>query len=42
MSALWHADLTGRLRHGDRCALIAVGAGAYVQVVVVEVVGEQP
>jgi 3-oxoacyl-[acyl-carrier-protein] synthase-3 len=42
MSALRHADLTGRLRHGDRCALIAVGAGAYVQVVVVEVMDEQP
>jgi 3-oxoacyl-[acyl-carrier-protein] synthase-3 len=40
LSALRHADLTGRLRHGDRCALIALGAGAYVQVVVVEVMGE--
>jgi 3-oxoacyl-[acyl-carrier-protein] synthase III len=38
--ALQHADLTGRLRPGDRCALIALGAGAYVQVIVVEVMGE--
>jgi 3-oxoacyl-[acyl-carrier-protein] synthase III len=40
LSALRHADLTGRLRPGDRCALIALGAGVYVQVVVVEVLGE--
>jgi 3-oxoacyl-[acyl-carrier-protein] synthase-3 len=40
LSVLRHADLTGRLRHGDRCALVALGAGAYVQVVVVEVMGE--
>jgi 3-oxoacyl-[acyl-carrier-protein] synthase III len=39
LSALRHADLTGRLRPGDRCALIALGAGAYVQVVIVEVTG---
>lgn len=39
LSALQHADLTGRLRRGDRCALVALGAGAYVQVVVVEVMG---
>jgi 3-oxoacyl-[acyl-carrier-protein] synthase III len=40
LSALQHADLTGRLRHGDRCALVAFGPGAYFQVVVVEVAGE--
>jgi 3-oxoacyl-[acyl-carrier-protein] synthase-3 len=40
LSALRHADLTGRLRPGDRCALIALGAGAYVQVIVVAVAGE--
>jgi 3-oxoacyl-[acyl-carrier-protein] synthase-3 len=40
LSALQHADLTGRLRHGDRCALVALGPGAYFQVVVVEVMGE--
>jgi 3-oxoacyl-[acyl-carrier-protein] synthase III len=40
LSALRHADLTGRLRPGDRCALVALGAGAYVQVVVVEVLGD--
>jgi 3-oxoacyl-[acyl-carrier-protein] synthase-3 len=40
LSALRHADVTGRLRHGDRIALIALAAGAYVQVIVVEVAGE--
>jgi len=40
LSALQHADLTGRLRNGDRCALMALGPGAYFQVVVVEVMGE--
>jgi 3-oxoacyl-[acyl-carrier-protein] synthase-3 len=40
LSALQHADLTGRLRHGDRCALVALGQGAYFQVIVVEVMGE--
>jgi 3-oxoacyl-[acyl-carrier-protein] synthase III len=40
LSALRHADLTGRLRDGDRCALVALGAGAYFQAVVVEVMGE--
>jgi 3-oxoacyl-[acyl-carrier-protein] synthase-3 len=42
LSALQHADLTGRLRPGDRCALVALGHGAYFQVVVVEVMGERP
>jgi 3-oxoacyl-[acyl-carrier-protein] synthase III len=40
LSALQYADLTGRLRHGDRCALVAFGLGAYYQAVVVEVLGE--
>jgi 3-oxoacyl-[acyl-carrier-protein] synthase III len=40
LSALQHADLTGRLRPGDRCALVALGLGAYLQIVVVEVMGE--
>jgi 3-oxoacyl-[acyl-carrier-protein] synthase-3 len=40
LSALQHADLTGQLRNGDRCALVALGPGAYFQVVVVEVMGE--
>lgn len=40
LSALQHADLTGRLRDGDRCALIALGPGAYFQAVLVEVIGE--
>ncbi|MFI0351072.1 3-oxoacyl-[acyl-carrier-protein] synthase III C-terminal domain-containing protein [Actinomadura sp. 9N407] len=39
LSNLQHADLTGRLRPGDRCALVALGHGAYFQVIVVEVVG---
>jgi 3-oxoacyl-[acyl-carrier-protein] synthase-3 len=38
--ALHHADQTGRLRPGDRCALVALGPGAYFQVIVVEVVGD--
>jgi 3-oxoacyl-[acyl-carrier-protein] synthase III len=38
--ALQHADLAGRLRHGDRCALIAIGVGAYVEVVILQVTGE--
>jgi 3-oxoacyl-[acyl-carrier-protein] synthase III len=40
LSALRHADLTGRLRHGDRCALVALGLGAYFQVIVVEVMDQ--
>jgi 3-oxoacyl-[acyl-carrier-protein] synthase-3 len=40
LSALQHADLAGRLRPGDRCALMALGPGAYFQVVVVEVTDE--
>lgn len=40
LSALQHADLTGRLRQGDRCALMALGPGAYFQVILVEVAGE--
>ncbi|SFP82970.1 3-oxoacyl-[acyl-carrier-protein] synthase-3 [Actinomadura madurae] len=39
LSVLQHADATGRLRPGDRCALVALGHGAYFQVVVVEVMG---
>jgi 3-oxoacyl-[acyl-carrier-protein] synthase III len=37
LMALEHAEGTGRLRPGDRCALVAIGAGAYAQAVVVEV-----
>lgn len=37
LSALQYADLTGRLRNGDRCALVALGHGAYFQVIIVEV-----
>ena len=39
--ALQHADQDGQLRPGDRCALVALGPGAYFQVIVVEVAGEQ-
>jgi 3-oxoacyl-[acyl-carrier-protein] synthase-3 len=39
--ALEHAERTGRLRPGDRCALVAIGQGAYVQVAIVEVADEQ-
>jgi len=37
LMALEHADLTGLVGPGDRCALVAVGQGAYVQSVIVEV-----
>ncbi len=37
LMALDHADRAGRLRPGDRCALIAIGQGAYFQALVVEV-----
>jgi 3-oxoacyl-[acyl-carrier-protein] synthase-3 len=38
LMAMEHADRMGRLRPGDRCALIAIGQGAYFQVMIVEVV----
>lgn len=41
LMALDHADRTGRLRPGHRCALVSLGQGAYFQVVIVEV-GEGP
>jgi 3-oxoacyl-[acyl-carrier-protein] synthase-3 len=41
LTSLEHADRSGRLRPGDRCALVAVGQGAYFHVLVIEVV-EQP
>jgi 3-oxoacyl-[acyl-carrier-protein] synthase III len=37
LMALEHAEVSGRLRPGDRCALFAIGRGAYFQCVVVEV-----
>lgn len=40
LMALEHADSVGRLRPGDRCALVAIGQGAYFQSVIVEVVGD--
>ncbi|MCX4750462.1 3-oxoacyl-ACP synthase [Kitasatospora sp. NBC_01287] len=41
LMALEHADRSGRLRPGDRCALVAIGLGAYFQAVVVEVLDER-
>ncbi|UED82942.1 3-oxoacyl-[acyl-carrier-protein] synthase III C-terminal domain-containing protein [Streptomyces profundus] len=40
LMALEHADRTGRLRPGDRCALVAIGQGAYTQAAIVEVVAD--
>jgi 3-oxoacyl-[acyl-carrier-protein] synthase-3 len=37
LMALEHADRQGRLRPGERCALVSLGQGAYFQVVIVEV-----
>ena len=37
LMALEHADRTGRVGPGDRCALVSVGQGAYFQSVIVEV-----
>lgn len=37
LMALAHADRTGRLRPGDRCALVSIGQGAYFQSLIVEV-----
>ncbi|WP_194911397.1 3-oxoacyl-[acyl-carrier-protein] synthase III C-terminal domain-containing protein [Catenulispora rubra] len=38
LMALEHADGAGRLRPGDRCALVAIGLGAYFQATIAEVV----
>ncbi|MFD4635861.1 3-oxoacyl-[acyl-carrier-protein] synthase III C-terminal domain-containing protein [Lentzea sp. NPDC058436] len=38
LTSLEHADRLGKLRPGDRCALLAVGQGAYVHALLVEVV----
>ncbi|WNI18954.1 3-oxoacyl-[acyl-carrier-protein] synthase III C-terminal domain-containing protein [Actinacidiphila sp. ITFR-21] len=37
LMALDHADRTGRLRPGDRCALVSLGQGAYFQAFIFEV-----
>ena len=37
LMALDHAERAGRLGPGDRCALVAVGQGSYVQSMIVEV-----
>jgi 3-oxoacyl-[acyl-carrier-protein] synthase III len=41
LMALDHADRTGRLEVGQRCLLIALGQGAYFQVVVVEIAEDE-
>ncbi len=38
LMSLEHADQAGRLRPGDRCALVSIGQGAYFQSVIIEVV----
>jgi len=40
LMALEHADRSGRLRPGDRCALVAIGLGSYFQAIIAEVVEE--
>ncbi|RKN05114.1 3-oxoacyl-[acyl-carrier-protein] synthase III C-terminal domain-containing protein [Streptomyces radicis] len=40
LMALEHADRTGLLRPGQRCALVAIGQGAYTQAAIVEVVDD--
>lgn len=40
LMALEHADRSGRLRPGERCALVAIGLGSYFQAIIVEVVEE--
>jgi 3-oxoacyl-[acyl-carrier-protein] synthase-3 len=42
LMALEHADRSGRLRPGDRCALVSLGQGAYFQAVIVEVAEDSP
>lgn len=37
LMALDHADRTGQLRPGDRCALVSLAQGAYFQAVIVQV-----
>ena len=37
LMAMEHADRMGRLKPGDRCALIAIGQGAYFQSTIIEV-----
>ncbi len=40
LMALDRADRDGRLRPGQRCALVSIGQGAYFQVIVVEIAEE--
>jgi len=40
LMALEHADRVGRLRPGDRCALVATARGAYFQAAIVEVLDD--
>ena len=41
LMGLEHAERTGRLRPGDRCALVATARGAYFQSVIVEVLDDE-
>jgi 3-oxoacyl-[acyl-carrier-protein] synthase-3 len=40
LMAMEHADRIGRLQPGDRCALIAIGQGAYFQAMIIEVLAD--
>jgi len=40
LMAMEHADRIGRLHPGDRCALIAIGQGAYFQAMIIEVLAD--
>jgi 3-oxoacyl-[acyl-carrier-protein] synthase-3 len=40
LMAMEHADRFGRLQPGDRCALIAIGQGAYFQAMIIEVLAD--
>lgn len=41
LTSLEHADRSGKLRPGDRCALLSVGQGAYFHALIVEVVEDR-
>jgi 3-oxoacyl-[acyl-carrier-protein] synthase-3 len=41
LMGLEHAERAGRLRPGDRCALVATARGAYFQAVIVEVLDDE-
>lgn len=41
LKSLKAADDTGRLQEGDRCALVSIGQGFYIQATIVEMVGDR-